>query len=309
MRWLFRIVVGLGSLVAALLVVLTIASFSFNAATSAEGNPVQSLWHGRFVEADGVLTAFQQWGSKGSPVVLVGGFIEPTFVWDKVARRLARSHRVYALDLDGFGYSERRGPWTITEWSDQVTSFMDRLGIKRPVVVGHSLGAAVALELARRGLVSRIVLLDGDALSEGGAPWLVRAVLPHTPFLTSALRLATRWDWPVKRILAISYGPHHPPLDHSVVRWWTKQFEADGAEHALKTMAGRTLPGFPRAVVQAVRVPATVVWGAEDSIDDLRAGRRTAGDLHARFVLIRNAGHLSMLSAPRAVARAIEAPP
>src|SRR5258706_15390657 len=109
MRWLFRIVVGLASLVTALLVMLTIVSFSFNAATSAEGKPVQSLWHGRFVEADGVLTAFQQWGSKGSPVVLVGGFIEPTFVWDKVARRLARSHHVYALDLDGFGYTERRG--------------------------------------------------------------------------------------------------------------------------------------------------------------------------------------------------------
>ena len=184
--------------------------------------------------------------------MLVGGFIEPSFVWNDVAPLLARSHRVYALDLDGFGYTERRGPWTLAEWGDQVQSFMRKLGINRPIVVGHSLGAAVAVELARRGLVKRIVLVDGDALGSGGAPWFVRDVLRHTPFVTSALRLATRWDFPVKQILANAYGPHHPHLDHSLVRFG-RQFEADGAEHALETMAGRTLPGLPRSVADGPR--------------------------------------------------------
>jgi pimeloyl-ACP methyl ester carboxylesterase len=309
MRLLLRIVAGLASLLVSLLVVATVASFAFNLSTSAADKPVRSLWQGRFVEADGVLTAFRAWGSHGSPIVLLGGFVEPSFVWNRVAPLLARSHRVYALDLDGFGYTERRGPWTLAEWGDQVKGFMRKLGISRPVVVGHSLGAAVAVELARRGLVSRIVLLDGDALGGGGAPWFVRDVLGHTPFVTSALRLATRWDWPVEQVLANAYGPQHPPLDHSLVRLWTKQFEASGAEHALETMAGRQLPGFPRAILQAVRVRATVVWGVEDGVDDLRAGRQTARDLQARFVLIPNAGHLSLLSAPGAVARAIEARP
>ena len=309
MRLLLKILAGLASLVVGLVVVSLVASFAFNLATSGEGKPVRSLWHGRFVEADGVLTAFQEWGSQGAPIVLVGGFVEPSFVWDEVAPLLARSHRVYALDLDGFGYSERRGPWTLAEWGDQVQSFMLKLGIKRPVVVGHSLGAAVALEIARRGLASRVVLVDGDALDSGGAPSFVRVVLRHTPLATSALRLATRWNWPVKEILANAYGPHHPPLDDALANRWTKQLEADGAEHALETMAGRTLPGFPRATIQALHVRATVVWGDEDNIDALEEGRQTAGDLHARFVLIPDAGHLSLLSAPGAVARAIAAAP
>jgi len=239
----------------------------------------------------------------------VGGFIEPSFVWDKVAPLLARSHRVYALDLDGFGYSERRGPWTLPEWGDQVQSFMTKLHIKRPVVVGHSLGAAVALELAQRGVVSRVVLVDGDALDSGGAPWFVRDILRNTPFVASALRLATRWDWPVKLILANAYGPDHPPLDDSLAGEWTKQFTAIGADHALQTMAGRPLPGLRRATIQKLHVRATVVWGSEDSVDALQDGRQTAGDLHARFVLIPDAGHLSPLSAPAAVARAIEEQP
>jgi pimeloyl-ACP methyl ester carboxylesterase len=309
MRWLFRILGWLASLVVTLVVLLLVASFSFNLATSGGGKPVRSLWHGRFLVADGVLTAFQEWGSHGAPIVLIGGFIEPSFVWDGVAPLLARSHRVYALDLDGFGYSQRRGPWTLAEWGDQVQSFMGKLGIKRPVVVGHSLGAAVALELARRGLAARVVLVDGDALDSGGAPSFIRAIIRNTPFATSALRLATRWTWPVKQILANVYGPHHPPLGDALAKRWTKQLEAVGAEHALETMAGRTLPGFPRATIQKIHVKATVVWGSEDSVDDLREGRQTATDLHARFVLIPDAGHLSLLSAPATVARAIAATP
>lgn len=309
MRLLRRILVGLVSLVVSVVIVLLVASYSFNLVTAGEGKPVRSLWHGRFIEADGVLTAFQEWGSHGTPIVLVGGFIEPSFVWDKVAPLLARSHRVYALDLDGFGYSQRRGPWTLPEWGDQVQSFMTKLHIKRPIIVGHSLGAAVALELAQRGVASRVVLVDGDALDSGGAPSFVRAILPHTPFVVSALRLATRWDWPVKLILANAYGPQHPPLTDSLVDRWTKQFKAIGADHAIETMAGRPLPGFKRVAIQKLHVRATVVWGSEDSVDALKDGRQTAGDLHARFVLIPNAGHLSPLSDPSAVASAIEAKP
>jgi pimeloyl-ACP methyl ester carboxylesterase len=308
MRWVLRILFGLVSFVVTLAVVLLIASFAFNLATDGQGKPARSLWHGRFVEADGVLTAFQTWGSHGTPIVLVGGFVEPSFVWNSVAPILARSHRVYALDLDGFGYSQRRGPWTIAEWADQVQSFMRKLGIAHPVVVGHSLGAAVALELSRRGAASRVVLVDGDALDSGGASSVVRFIIRHTPLATSALRLATRWAWPVKRILANAYGPHHPSLTDSSASRWTQQLEVTGADHALQTMAGRTLPGFTRAQIQALHVRAKVVWGSEDSVDALQDGRQTARDLHAPFVLIPNAGHLSLLSAPGAVARAIEKP-
>jgi pimeloyl-ACP methyl ester carboxylesterase len=305
-RALLRILRGIVVVVVVLVGALFVASFVFNAVTSGEGKSVRVLWPGRFVVADGVLTAFRQWGSRGTPVVLIGGFVEPSLVWEKVGPLLARTHRVYALDLDGFGYSQRRGPWTLAEWGDQVQDFVRTLDLGRPIVVGHSLGAAVAVEVARRGVASRAVLVDGDALDSGGAPWFVRDVLIHTPLATSALRLATRWDWPAKRLLANAYGPHHPPLDHAFVGRWTRQLDAKGADHALETIAGRPPQGFSRAGLQRLRIRATVVWGERDDVDDVATGRQTASDLHARFVLVPGAGHLSMLSHPRAVARAIE---
>jgi pimeloyl-ACP methyl ester carboxylesterase len=305
MRRLYLVPLGIVLALVALLATLTIASAAFNLATDGGGKPVRELWSGRFVEADGVLTAFREWGTTGTPIVLIGGFVEPTFVWNQVAPLLAKHHRVYALDLDGFGYSERRGPWTLDEWTDQVRGFMRALGLSRPVVVGHSLGAAVAVELARRRLASRVVLLDGDALDTGGSPWLVRNVLVHTPFVTTGIRIAQRWDWPVERLLANAYGPDHPPLDHAVVEQWTRPLEAKGSEHALETMAGRKIVGFPADELGRVHIRATVVWGSEDDVDDGDAGRLAARELKAPFVVIPGVGHLSMLEDPPAVARAV----
>jgi pimeloyl-ACP methyl ester carboxylesterase len=286
-----------------LIVVVTLASVVFDAVTSDPNVPVQQLWHGRFVRADGVLTAYRTWGTHGTPVVLLGGFFEPSFVWDRVGPILARTHRVYAYDMDGFGYTQRHGPWTLGGWVDQLAGFERELGLRQPVVVGHSLGAAVAVVAAQRGLASRIVLLDGDALKIGGPPQWVRWALLHSPFFTTAFRLAPHAGWLVKSIVANAYGGQpHPNVP---MTWWTDPLRAQGARAGLQGMLTHGVAGLDRSTLQSAHVRATVVFGAEDNVDSPSAGRQTARDLHAPFVLVPHAGHLSMLQAPAAVARAV----
>jgi pimeloyl-ACP methyl ester carboxylesterase len=291
------------TLVVALLVLVTLAAVVFDVATSNPNVPVQQLWHGKFVRADGVLTAYRSWGTHGTPIVLLGGFFEPSFVWESVAPILARSHRVYALDLDGFGYTQRHGPWTLGEWTDQLRGFEHALKLHKPIVVGHSLGAAVAVQAARFGIASRVVLLDGDALKVGGPPNVVRWTILHSPFFTAGFRLATRWSWPVKRIIANAFGAGpHPNVP---LHLWTDQLRARGAETAVRGMLAHGIAGLDRSTLQGLHIHATVAFGANDSVDSPAAGRQTARDLHAPFVLIPKAGHLSMLGNPRATATAI----
>ena len=299
-----RIVRRILLVVLGVLVALTLASVIYNAATSDPNVPVSALWHGKTLDG----TAYRVWGTHGTPIVLVGGFIEPSFVWDKVGPLLARNHRVYALDLDGFGYSERHGPWTLTHWGDQVQAFCRSLGLQKPVIVGHSLGAAVAVEAARRGLASRIVLLDGDALRSGGPPSWLTSALVHLPYFTTVYRFLLRSPWIVKRIIANAYGPHHPPIDAAQVRRWTNPFRAKDARKALEGMVEHGIAGFSHADLRRVHVQALVVWGAKDDVDPVGEGRRSASDLGARFVLVPDAGHLSMLANALAVARAIVSP-
>jgi pimeloyl-ACP methyl ester carboxylesterase len=301
-----RIILGVvAGVVVGVVLLATLASVAYNLSTSDPNVPVQKLWHGKVARTDGYLTAYREWGSGSNDIVLIGGFVEPTFVWEQVAPLLALGFHVYALDLDGFGYTERHGPWTLAHWGDQVQAFMRAEKIKRPIVVGHSLGAAIAVETARRGLVSAVVLLDGDALASGGPPRLVRTALARSPFFTTAYRFLLHSPWAIKRILRTAYGADHPALDTAEIKRWTDPFRAAGARQALQGVVRNGIPGFTHAQLRHVHVPALVVWGASDSVDPVSAGRAAARDLQAPFVEVPRAGHLSMLVAARNVVAAI----
>ena len=303
-RWLKRI----GIVLVALILGVTLASFAYNLVSSQPTKPATALYPGPFVRLDGSLHAYRRWGTHGTPVVLVGGFAEASWVWGRVAPLLARDHVVYAVDLPPFGYSERRGPYTLAAWADQVQAFQRAFHLSRPLLVGHSIGAAVVAEVARRDPTSLrgIVLVDGDALKGGGGPsWLSHALID--PYFTSLYRIVLHSDWIVRRILQQAYGPVHPPLDHALIARWLRPFSVSGTEAALRSAAGHGIAGLDFSQIQTIRIPARVVFGADDSAVPVSSGRRVAAALHAPFVVIPGAGHLALLTAPAAVAAAIAA--
>jgi pimeloyl-ACP methyl ester carboxylesterase len=302
-RWSKRIGIGVLALVGA----LTIASVAYNAATNGEIKPAAALYRGPFAAVGGRRIAYRTWGRSGTPIVLVGGFVVPSSVWRKVGPALGRTHRVYALDLPPFGYSERRGPYTLQSWIDLVSHFDAHFGLRRPIVVGHSLGAAVAVGMAldHPKETSGIVLLDGDALAGGGAPAWARHFLV-SPWYTSVFRLATSSDWIVRRALKGAYGRAHPRLDGEALEEWERPFKVRGTAAAFRSMLPYGIQGFQLADLRRVHTPAAVVWGAADTVDSVSEGRHSARELGVPLTLVRDAGHLSMLARPHAVAHAID---
>lgn len=302
-RRLRRAVIGLAIVAAS----ITGCSAGYNALSEPSTAPPRALSEGPFVEAAGVLTRYRRWGTTGSPIVLVGGFLEPTWVWDRVAPLLAQKHRVYALDLAGFGYSERAGRFTLEAWSDQVRAFLRALSINRPTLIGHSLGAGVVAEIARADptLVRGIVLADGDARRGGaGLPGWARDLLVD-PFRTSLIRLALGSDFVVEHVLDEVYGPHRPRIDARELDRWRRPFRVEGTERALGVMASHTIPGLELAGLRAITTPSALIWGERDSSVSLAAGRRTAAVLAAPITVIPGAGHLSMLTDPVPFAAAV----
>jgi pimeloyl-ACP methyl ester carboxylesterase len=302
-RWAKR----LGFALLGLFALLTIASVVYNAASAGAVKPATALYAGPFVHVDGKLVAYRRWGTRGTPIILLGGFIVPSSVWDEVGKRLGRAHRVFALDLPPFGYTERKGPYTLRGWTELVRAFETRFGLHHPVLVGHSLGAAVVVAdaLWHRADPKGIVLLDGDAISGGGAPsWLSNVLVG--PWFTSIFRIATSSDWIFRRGLADAY-PNHPSFTREFLEEWERPFKVRGTLDAFRAMLRYGIQGFQLTQLRSVRTPALVVWGALDTVDSVSAGRRSAQALRAPFRLVAGAGHLSMLSAPAAIARAVGA--
>ena len=289
-----------------LFAMLTIVSLVYNAASADGVKPATALYPGPFVHVDGKAVAYRRWGARGTPIILLGGFVVPSFVWDRVGKLLGRDHRVFALDLPPFGYTERKGPYTLRGWIEIVRAFETRFGLRRPVLVGHSLGAAVVVAdaLWRRTDPKGIVLIDGDAISAGGTPsWLGKVLVG--PWFTSIYRIATSSDWIFRRGLASAY-PNHPPFTRAFLEEWERPFKVQGTLEAFRMMLRYGIQGFQLSQLRTVRVPALVLWGAQDTVDSVPDGRKSAQALRAPFHMLAGAGHLSMLAAPKAIAREVD---
>jgi pimeloyl-ACP methyl ester carboxylesterase len=106
---------------------------------------------------------YEDLGTGDPPIVLVHGIGSHANFAEQIDH-LRRGHRVIAPDLPGFGQSDsppERG-YGITDYTGDVAWLCDRLGLQGPVVVGHSMGGAIAFEIAaaRPELAAAIVLLD-----------------------------------------------------------------------------------------------------------------------------------------------------
>lgn len=180
---------------------------------------------GTRVTAAGVDTHVEAWPAEHPhglpPLVLIPGFAESTYVWSRVAPLLARDRDVYAYDVRGYGTTDHLPPYTLAADADQLGGLLAALGLtgpRRPVVVGHSLGAAVALAQALRepASVVGVVLANGDGTPFGVGPGWVRSLLVD-PFASAVVDVVVRHRGPVRTLVAGACGPAAP----STTRPWT----------------------------------------------------------------------------------------
>jgi pimeloyl-ACP methyl ester carboxylesterase len=120
------------------------------------------------VRADGIRLAARAWGREGTGVLLLHGLASSSRVWDLVAPRFAGGFRVVAYDQRGHGMSGKPSSgYGFERVTADAVAVQRAARIVRPVVVGHSWGANVALELAVRHprRVGGVVLVDGGFLN------------------------------------------------------------------------------------------------------------------------------------------------
>ncbi|WP_433236551.1 alpha/beta fold hydrolase [Actinomadura nitritigenes] len=304
-RWRQRVAQAL----ALAFILVTLASFAFNAATRGRAEPPAGQL---YVQAGDVRTRYRVWGTSGSAIVLVHGAFENADMWQPLAQVLAKRHVVYALDATGNGYSQRRPPYNAAHMGAQLVAFINALHLTSPVVAGHSSGAAIVAEAALldpRG-IGGVAFLDGDALLTGAGQ---RSPLPYLlldPYWTSALRLGLRSDWLVRTAYAAVCGPRCERLDRAGVDQWRRPFMVKGAEKAVWQMLREGVVGLPTARVAALRglaLPKRVVFGADDPVFSKRSPYETAARIGAPApTLIPDARHLAVISDPVPVAAALE---
>lgn len=126
---------------------------------------------GEFVDVGGVRLYCYASGSRGigEPIVLIHGAFTSSHIWKDLLPRLPQGHRVLVFDLLGHGRSDppRLAPMTVGDHATRVRHLMDIMGVSTATLVGHGMGAAIALTVAGQApeRVSRLVLVDPDLIA------------------------------------------------------------------------------------------------------------------------------------------------
>jgi pyruvate dehydrogenase E2 component (dihydrolipoamide acetyltransferase) len=235
-------------------------------------------------------------GSGDEVFVLVPGYAADHTTWLMTQPALAARGKVYAPDLPGAGLSSLDvGPGDIAFFAGIVHALLDHAGIARAHLVGHSMGAAIAVAVAARDVrrVSALTLIGPGGID----PYINMPFISGFPLVRNMAEARVMMEMLVANPRLIS-----PEMLRLAVAYTT----TPGVPEALETIAAATFPGHQTYLYKdwlaGLGVPAHIIWGAEDAIVHPVA---TGLAPEIRVDVIPKAGHLVHLEQAPAVNRLI----
>jgi len=288
---------------------------SGNRRRSAKNAPNKSLQLERVAETiavelpDGRHLSLEYWPGDGAPLVLLHGLLDCGVGWKHLAEVIQRP--CYAVDLPGFGDSDRPTRNRISAYAEDVQAALAVLDVHDFTLVGHSLGGAVATGLAERlrDDVAALVLIAPVGF---GRIHLAEAI--HLPGVRSLVRLGLPLALanPVTALgvyMAVVSNGHLPDPDlvarlRKNAHRWTPG--AACANEAI-TASGRSHRAFHRRELD-YHGPVLALWGEHDRLVPLahRDGVMTAFP-HAQVNVWKKMGHHPQRERPSELAQFIEA--
>lgn len=222
---------------------------------------------GRYVQV-GDSSIYYETSGSGEPLLLIHGLSGSGRWWARNVAALGKSHRLYIVDLAGFGRSRSARPLPLTDTADFLTRCMDELGIERASIIGHSMGGAIAASLAadHHDRVDRLVLVNAAALPSR------------------------------RRDLVLRFGSGQIIASLSPSFWPLLVTDGLRARPSSLLSAARDLLGADiRAKLDGITAPTLVVWGSNDRLLPLALGHQlTQAIPDARLRVIDGAGHNPM---------------
>lgn len=246
------------------------------------------------IRIGGLDTYFTDEGA-GDPVVLLHGWGASSQSFALLSGTLAKSFRVLALDLPGFGWSQPPpGAWGSAEYASHVGQLLAEVEIGTAAIVGHSSGGRIAIRLAggQPARVARLALVASAGIRpRRGARYHARVAATKVVKWFFCL---PGWGEAGRRIIA-----------GRLERTGSKDYRA----------AGRMRPTLVKLVnedltdlLPAIQVPTLILWGSRDQ-DVPRSAMEImhARIARSRLVVFEGAGHFPFLDAPEKFGRTLTA--
>jgi 4,5:9,10-diseco-3-hydroxy-5,9,17-trioxoandrosta-1(10),2-diene-4-oate hydrolase len=247
---------------------------------------------------------------RGSHVVFLCGFIEN---WRTCFSLLAAKHRVYALDLPGFGLTDKplNTSYSITNFVAFAREFMATLGIERASLVGHSLGGAIAAQFTLQfpKMVEKLILVNSAGLGKEAAFALRLLSLPLIgEMLSRPSRSGTEQSLQLYVHDQASITEEEIDLSYQMAAQPGRQQALLETVRGVGNLSGQKKSFYEPlcSELKTIRQPTLVIWGRQDQIVPVIHAEVAAQSIpDVRVEIFDNCGHVPMLEQSQAFTRAL----
>lgn len=238
------------------------------------------------INIDGLNIEYTESG-KGVPVLLLHGWGSSFDVYKGIISNLESRCRVVALNFPGCGKSDTmKTPWTLDDYCDFVLKFMAAVGLKNPIMFGHSHGGRVTLKMVAEGMVNppKIVLLDSAGL-------IPKKSLKQKFKAKSFKAIKTVLTLPVVKNYSGSL------LDKARKHYGSADYNA-APEVLRKTMVSIVNTDL-RDIIHKISCPTLLIWGENDTATPLSDAKIIESLIpDSGLCVIKGAGHYSFCEQP-----------
>lgn len=246
------------------------------------------------IEIDGVSLRYDREGNGPRAVIVMHGWgCKASTVAVLADAASGDGTTVYNLDLPGFGgSSEPSEVWGIERYTALLEEFVRRLGLKDPVLIGHSFGGRMAILYASRNPVSKLILVDAAGIK---------------PRRTMKYYIKVYSFKTARRMLPYLVGRMR--ADEIIERWRGKAGSSDyaAASPRMRAIMSRVVNEDLSDCLAKIKAPTLLIWGEKDTATPMRDARKMERLIpDAGLVSYPEAGHFSFLDRPGQTAAVIK---
>ena len=244
-------------------------------------------------EVDNNKIRYLEEGSSENTLLLLHGLGASAERWEYVIPHFARKFRVVVPDLIGFGYSDKpMADYTIEYFSEFISKFVDKIGIKKLNIVGSSLGGQIAAEYTvnHNENIRKLVLVSPSGVMKHSTPaldaYIAAALYPNDDSALNAFQMMSG----------------RKEIEDKTVNGFIERMTLPNAKMAfMSTLLGLKDSEPITKKLQMITVPTLIIWGENDPIIPIEYAKSFISGINdCRFYKMTGCGHVPYVEKPKA---------